>query len=300
MSLGHREGRSPEATLSEIERSLNDLPMLHSVVAKLLALDRESDTFFDDVVELSEEDPPFAIRIIRLANSAAYAPAQPISVIRDAVARLGAQQIVGVSTAMAVARVFVPTTASDRFLWTHALEVACWARHIARLLGESGPDAELAYVCGLLHDIGRFIMLEKAPKSIQAVDETEWASPEGLIEAEMQRCGFDHAQLGWRACGIWELPDEIAEVVLHHHDAGGSLAPLVLAVQLADRISIQNLRTPEFWRGDPGEVECRFQDLVDSVHGAPTVSARRLADDSESVFAESARLLGGLALAAAP
>jgi len=55
-----------------------------------------------------------------------------------------------------------------------------------------------AYLAGLLHDIGRFVLFDQSPEFIRAVDDLAWTTPTELIEAERQICGIDHAELGGR------------------------------------------------------------------------------------------------------
>jgi len=83
---------------------------------RVLALDARSDQYFEALLAVAEEDPTFAVRLIRLANAPRSAPAKPIITIRQAVVRLGARECAGLVTALAVSRVFVPTTAGQRNL----------------------------------------------------------------------------------------------------------------------------------------------------------------------------------------
>ena len=64
----------PDADLRRrLERRLDELPVLPTVVARLLTLDRESDAYFEDLLELVEADATFAARTLSAANSAALA-----------------------------------------------------------------------------------------------------------------------------------------------------------------------------------------------------------------------------------
>lgn len=72
------------------------LPLLPTVVMRVLALDTRSDQYFEALLAVAEEDPTFAVRLIRLANAPRSAPAKPIITIRQAVVRLGARGISGI------------------------------------------------------------------------------------------------------------------------------------------------------------------------------------------------------------
>jgi putative nucleotidyltransferase with HDIG domain len=282
-----RNARRSE-TVESLERRLQDLPMLPSVVARLLSLDRSSTELFDEVLGLTAEDPTFALQILKLANAASMSPAEQVRSMPHAITLLGAAQVVSLSISMSVTRVFVPRTQGDRFLWIHSIEVACAAREIARLIGSKEIDPELAYVCGLLHDIGRFILLQELPENLKAVDDSEWGSPEELVAAEQAICGFDHAQLGWRACRAWRIPDVIADVVRLHHRCTGP--------QADDRVSLRNLRTPHYWEGSSEELEAAALECFHPDWHVPMTTARPLAGRIPAIFAESERLIAHVGL----
>ncbi|MGB5257508.1 MAG: HDOD domain-containing protein, partial [Woeseiaceae bacterium] len=78
-----------------MEDKIDELPLLPQVLVRILQLDTESDSFFEEFGKLTKEDPAFAVRVITLANSAASAPAVPVVSIRDALTRMGSHAIRG-------------------------------------------------------------------------------------------------------------------------------------------------------------------------------------------------------------
>lgn len=227
------------------------LPLLPSVLLRVLALDPGGDDYFDGILGIAEQDPSFAARVIRLANAPMSAPAKPIVSVRQAVVRLGARECATLATALAVARVFVPVTQGQRNLWVHALQVAVAARTIASLTATLRFAPDQAYLAGLLHDIGRFVMFEGAPEDLGRVDETHWTTPQQLLDTEFQLLGYDHVQLGAMVCARWMLPDAIAELVQLHHvyslpDPQRTMAigNLIRIVQMADLLSVLMMSEP--------------------------------------------------------
>jgi len=207
-----------------------------------MSLRPESDEFFEDVLTVAGEDPGLALRVIRTANSPMSAPRSPITSIDAAVARLGANHIADLVTTVAIARVFVPRTLGETELWLHAIEVATACRALVEHLHVDGVTPEHAYLAGLLHDIGRFILFDQAPQFIQAVDDLAWTTPDELIQAEQQICGIDHAKLGGRVCAHWDVPEPILTIVQDHHrqlgDVSHSAKVLLATVKTADWLSI--------------------------------------------------------------
>ena len=234
---------------AELERKLEQLPLLPAVVSEILDLDSDADDYFERLLHLAERDPPFAIRVLRCANSAYSAPVAPIVSLRDAVMRLGSQQCAALVLTLAVVKVFIPTSEAQRFLWIHSLQTALFARMFCQKIPVLRRNADEAYVCGLLHDIGRFVQFEGAPADLARVDDTHWASPRQLLEVERVTLGYDHTLLGWHACKKWSLPDAIGDVVRHHHDPvvadANEPLNLVRIVQSADVLSVALTMNPE-------------------------------------------------------
>lgn len=206
-----------ELVRDQLQKKVSTLPVLPRVLSQLLELDPASPSLFDDLIKIVEAEPSYAIRLLGAANSVAAHSATPITRIRDAVVRLGAREVSNLMISMSVVRVFVPRNDWERGLWTHALEVAAVARALARHVG-LGLNFEQAYLGGLLHDVGRFIMFDMAPEALREVDEAVWDTPAQLVAAERGICGTDHAEIGAEACERWSIPDLFANLVrLHHH-----------------------------------------------------------------------------------
>ena len=282
--------------LSDIEKRLQVLPLLPSVVARLLALSPNDEDYFEKVLTLAEEDPPLALRIIKLSNSASSAPINPITSLQGAIARIGANEIGNLITSMAVMRVFMPSTQGERNLWIHAIQVAVASRLIARTSSSLKVNPEQAYLCGLLHDIGRFVLFEGAPKELATVDETDWTTPKQLVDVELEIYGFDHAELGWRVCRKWSLPETINTVVKHHHvydlpeqlSRDVTLANLIRVVQMADFFSVFVMLNPDALTREPALLEQSLNEKC--IHPAcsePPVTAGQLQHLANRIWEES-------------
>ena len=229
------------ATATDLK--LQQLPVLPAVVVRLMGLAPTSEGYFEEVLSISSEDPALAVRVIHAANSALSAPRQPIETLQGAIARLGATHIGNLVATLAVTQVFEPKTRGEVDLWVHAVEVAACCRLVAAN-APFGVDQHTAYLCGLLHDIGRFVLSEQAPDTLPGIEDLGWEPPGTLVAAEHRVFGSDHAEIGHRLCTKWSIPKRIAAVVRDHHHPLELKAPvppedrLVAVVQMADRLSV--------------------------------------------------------------
>ncbi|MDE2477946.1 MAG: HDOD domain-containing protein [Betaproteobacteria bacterium] len=207
----------PAGALDRLEKRLEDLPMLPDVVHRLMSLRQDSYDYFDQVAQALHADPGFATRLLQYANSAALGAGRPITSIQEAMLRVGARGAVDLVLAHSAARIFVPGNEWEKTLWKHSIDVAWLMRKLSVLAVDHRGEPDEAYVFGLLHDIGRFVLYLEAPEELRSVEETDWATPEELIEAEIRICGFTHSELGYLALRKWRLPDALAEAVRWHH-----------------------------------------------------------------------------------
>ncbi|MBE2253679.1 MAG: HDOD domain-containing protein [Myxococcus sp.] len=229
----------------EVLRKVQTLPVLPHVVGRAMSLDPLDRNHFDELVHLIETEPNYAVRLVAAANTVASHAVTPVVRIRDAVVRLGSRSVIDLILSMSVVRVFVPRSNWERGLWVHALEVAHVSRALARSL--PGLDPELGYICGLLHDVGRFIMFDLSPAVLREVDEAAWDCPEELLAAERSICGFDHAELGTLACERWGLAGPLCTFIKHHHHVGvdttieGVPGKVARLCQVADRVAFSSV-----------------------------------------------------------
>ncbi len=235
-------------TIGSLEARLEKIALLPAVISRLTTLDLDSAAASDEILTLVRNDPPLALRLMRLANAQSR---NGIDTIPDAVLRVGTHNLAHMILALSVVEVFVPNTRPQRNLWIHSIQVALAARRIAAMCPEIGLGIEQCFLAGLLHDIGRFVIFEHQPQEMAKIDEVDVADPHELVAAEIRACGFDHAALGYEVCRRWKLPESVTNMVRSHHMYGearrrvpGEVAALVRVVQQADCFSFGLLRKP--------------------------------------------------------
>jgi len=244
-----REGRE------RLSKGIEVLPVLPTVVTRLLSLDVDAAAAFEELIAVLEGEPTYALRVMGAANSLTTRGVEPIVRLREAVLRVGVRETVSLIVAVSVMRVFVPRTEQHRALWIHSLQVAAVSRALARH-ADLGLDAERAHLSGLLHDIGHFVMFDAAPELVKEVEASSFAGPEQLISCERATCGVDHTIVGADVCEKWRVPEPFVSVVRLHHEPNleallprpeGQLACLVQAADAtAYSTSTRSSASPEF------------------------------------------------------
>jgi HD-like signal output (HDOD) protein len=184
------------------------------------------------ITAIVSKDPVLATSVIQLANSAFSSPASEITSIREAVVRMGTTAVRNVVTAscltsmMANPQIYGPR---GRALIDHSIGAA----YLARLVAErSGGNADEMFLAGLLHDIGKLLILKLAGERPRGV-----ASP---TIAQVEQCVVDqHAAFGGFLVRRWQLPRTLHDpIVWHHYPEGASNRPQEAAmIYVANRLA---------------------------------------------------------------
>ncbi len=165
----------------------------------------------------------------------AYAGLREITDLQQAVTRLGLGTVEQTVLALSAKGAFAALDKADeelyRALWVHSVTTAFAARRLAPRT--PGLNSETVFLAGLLHDIGKVVVL-------RCVGALRRRDPERFsFERETVLEFFDglHCKVGEHLCRAWNLPEEIREVVRRHHDDLGAGDTLIAAVQLASQIA---------------------------------------------------------------
>lgn len=220
--------------------TLISLPKVSLEINRLIADDNAS---FAEITQLIELDPALSAALIRLSNSAALSPGQKIESVQRAISRLGLNQttqlILAIESARSLEELPNELWPLEDF-WHHSLSCAVIARLLCKRYNLGNPEA--AFTAGLLHDIGQLILFSQLPDVARACLDNALESDcaANLFEAENQRLGFAHTDIGQELARQWALPDSLADCIAYHHHpqayTGDSNLPAV--VHLANSLAV--------------------------------------------------------------
>jgi putative nucleotidyltransferase with HDIG domain len=187
-----------------------------------------------DLVKIAGAEPVVVSQLLYAANTSAFAGGGRVASLADAVGRLGGDEVVRIAMAAclgAEAGRRGPLASVRRRIWQEAITGALISAQIAQA---RGLNKDVAFVCGLLHDIGRVVaagalevVLDKH-KDGRSLPEAEWL---GIIDRV-------HVEMGVAVASHWALPPEVrAPIAEHHRPPGGSVhEPMVAVVRASDQI----------------------------------------------------------------
>jgi putative nucleotidyltransferase with HDIG domain len=193
-----------------------ELPPLPGSALRVAALAQDVNSSTRAIADAIGADPALATRVLRAANSPLYGMERRVTALTVAVGALGNQ---------ALHLLVIMSATSDHFdrmsrrspaaraLWEHSVAVSLAARELIQALGMRG--GEEAFLCGLLHDIGKLLLLRYDQEQYEQLRECERESE--LLEREKEIYGYTHAQVGALVARRWGLPEEISYAIYNHH-----------------------------------------------------------------------------------
>jgi len=190
----------------ELENGDISLPSLPDVVLKIRKMLERDNCDFDRVSQAVSVDPVLVSRLFVFANSAFYNRANvTIDTLDGAIGRLGFEVVRNTAMSLAMRQLYDSDKHDQsarhlRAVWAKGMKLSCMAHAIAEKRTELNP--ETAYLCGLMHEVGKLYILTKAgdfpeflgdPKSLERVME-EW-----------------NPQISKSIIESWGFSDEVAE-----------------------------------------------------------------------------------------
>ncbi len=225
--------------------SVQHLPLFSGTAMQLIrSVDRE-DIPVAELSRLISTDAALVAHLLRIVNSPYYGLSRRIGTVGDALAVLGVNLIRRTVTATVLQRpllAYLHDSAVARAFWRHGLLCAALARHLALA---RGIDGEIAYMAGLMHDVGRLAMLMQYPHETDVLLRLRSGEDEQGIEDESERFGFDHAQVGGALLELWELPERIVVAAQRHADATEPEEALCASVWQANLYAHEMIGEPD-------------------------------------------------------
>lgn len=209
------------------------LPTMPGTASEVMSLCQQEDTDAAKLSTVIHKDQTIASNVLRVANSAAYAGQVPCASLQQAVSRLGLQLITEIAMAVSVrGRMFGNPACAELLaaLWKHSVLTGFYTKEIAR---QRRRNVETAFLCGLLHDIGKAVLLDNVDR-VLGKRELKIPLPDliGALDAQ-------HVMAGQMLATEWKLPDQITEAIVCHHAYAKAerFQDMAMTVHLADQIA---------------------------------------------------------------
>jgi HD-like signal output (HDOD) protein len=212
----------PRDIISQIKdrilHDINDLPPFPANVVRIMDLCDDPDSSFDAIAEGIMSDPALTTGVMKLSNSAGFISSKRIENVFEAVRILGIRNIRLMVMASGARRIIEQRYARYEEIWDHSNRVAGYARSIGQAYHGAGI-AEKASLAGLLHDLGKIILLAADEATAKKIAE-HVRSRRLITETFMEEItiGISHSTIGGLVAEKWNFPDYLVDAIRRHHD----------------------------------------------------------------------------------
>ncbi len=207
-------------TLESIVGNLKVVPALPELVVKLMSMLDDPEVKISDVAKVISKDPGLGVQILKTVNSAFYSLNSRIGNIDRAITILGFREIKNIVLANSVSKSFKGykgiTDLSIMDFWKHSLVNGCVMRCMARKT--HCPGGGDAFSIGLLHDIGKLVLISAAPQETEEIVRIAREKELAFCEAEQDVLETTHSKIGGWLLNEWRLPEAFTNIITGHHD----------------------------------------------------------------------------------
>lgn len=206
-----------ENTLKELQR-IYSLPAMSSVMMEVTRLLDDPSTTTADLSRLIGRDQGLSSKVLSIANSPLYGLPRKVSTIDFAIMIIGFQDVKNIVVALSMIEAFKEKDDKDlagKDFWMHSLLTGNGAKRISDDLGFKISGE--AFIAGLLHDLGIVVAYKYFKTEFNKV--VQLAKNDGIpfFEAELAVFGLTHNEMGFNLGEKWNLPPQLCEAVLNHH-----------------------------------------------------------------------------------
>jgi len=227
--------------LRDLVDSGQELPSLPEILLRVSEQLGDESCSVEQIGVTIQHDPAISSRIMKAVNSGCEGLAQQISSVAEAVSLLGRERCKNVLIGSVLREAFGEQdnpAFSMQVFWQHSIKTALIARQLGAQL-ETISDPETMFTAGLLHDIGKLLLIDRFPQAMLDAEETMIRRRIDELSAELSQLGMTHTAVGEALMQHWGLPEILIDCVRYHHEAvhDGRNRYATHLIYLANRLS---------------------------------------------------------------
>ncbi len=273
---------TPDSLIENTPR-ISSLPEIFYLINEVI---NDPNSSFGEVAQIISSDTSLSLRLLKMVNSPFYNFPQKIDTITHAISIVGTEQLRDLALATSMLTKFQGIAEGKvdmNSFWRHSLGCGITCRVLALQCRQ--PNAERYFLIGMVHDVGRLILLENlATKAAGLLAEDNETIPP-MVDRERELIGFHHGEIGAALVRAWNLPPLLETVIACHHypetaedflletsilhlsnlickamELGDSGDPYIPALNEAvwDRVGLSPGHLPGIWK----QVEIQYEDAA--------------------------------------
>ncbi|TGN19699.1 HDOD domain-containing protein [Leptospira idonii] len=236
-------------------KEVEGLPPLSPQIQKLIQLSEEKDIDWPKLAKEIQKEPAITAEILKVANSPIFGVHTKVTLVVEALKRIGLHNIESIFLALGARKILNSKYSKQVAIWSHSLKTSVYSRFLSEEGKEYLKYADVASICGLLHDLGRMILLSLDLSLIQQIRILRSDESNELSEwVEEYTLGITHSEIGAMIAKKWNFPEEIVDVILYHHkpwQCKSKNAPICRMIYLSDILANTNKGKGNYYTIEP-------------------------------------------------
>lgn len=213
------KGHTMQEIEQEILSSIRELPSLPTVTTRILEMVDNPGIHPKEIGEVMSLDPALTAKVLQLVNSAFFGLRKRVTSVGQAIIYLGMNTIKNlVLTASVFNTVKSHKKIAEIFqeLMTHSILAGFAGSAIAHHMKLRDESEFFTY--GLMHDIGKVILLTNLPEYFVTIIKEVHSRPTTFYQAETELFSLTHAGIAGLLFEQWKLPEPMINAVRFHHN----------------------------------------------------------------------------------
>lgn len=205
-----------EKLSEEIVKEIDSIPPIPDNIRKIMKMVEDEALNLKDLNEVIGKDPRLTIDILKMVNSALYRRINKIERVDVAISIVGLNGI-----KLLIQSYGVLTALEDKYdkkiqekIWEHCLRVGNIAVGLCKIFNLQDLGSQV-YTCGLLHDIGKIVVLSSHKETILKVREYCEKNGWGKNILDCLLSETNSFLIGKKMVEKWELSPELSYVISH-------------------------------------------------------------------------------------
>lgn len=209
--------RQAEPLTKAIVEYINDIPQFPENIMQIQKAINDPDSKITRIAQLISNDIGLSAELLKHVNSASFALVKPCKNISEAVKLIGLRGIQNLLYSIGTVQILDVSANEQKKLWNDAYKLAFFSFNAAKLTGNN-TLIEDAYVCGLLHDVGKIILHSMYPELIVQLAEIQAARNIPPQIMDMIMGGMEEAEIGAQLAEKWNFPDMIVATIRYQNN----------------------------------------------------------------------------------
>ena len=206
-----------EPLTKAIVEFIDDIPQFPENIMQIQRAINDPDSKITRIAQLISNDIGLSAELLKHVNSAAFSLVKPCKNISDAVKLIGMRGIQNLLYSIGSIQILDVSAHEHKKLWNDAYKLAFFSFNAAKLTGNN-VIIEDAYVCGLLHDLGKIILNSMYPELIVKLAEIQAERNIPPQVMDMIMGGMEQAEIGAQLAEKWDLPKMIIVTIRYQND----------------------------------------------------------------------------------